>query len=105
MIGAEHPRYAGVAGELVALVDRRDIDGIPSLQHRAHRQALARCDRARQNLVAFQRQLLGLLAGDVRLGLGVERLDLDFAAGDATFGIGLGDSKFDSATASFPRPA
>jgi hypothetical protein len=89
VIGAEHPRHAGVAGQLVALVDGRDIDCIPARQQRGHGETFARRDGAGQDLVTIKRQLLRLLAGDLRLGFAIEYLDLDFMAGDAAFSIGL----------------
>src|SRR6185369_3645575 len=41
VIDAEHPRDTRVAGELVALVDRRYIQGVPAIEHRRHCQAFA----------------------------------------------------------------
>src|SRR5208282_2079176 len=96
-VHAEYPRHAGITGQLIALVDRRDVERIPAPEQRSHCQGLAGRDCSRQNPVTLRGELLGLLARDLGLRLAVEDLDFDLAAIYAALRIHLFDGKLDGA--------
>ena len=94
-IDPEHAGLALLAGDVVGLVDGRDVDRIPARQQRPDGQRLARGDRAGQDVEAGERELFALLTGKLGLGLGIEKAHLDLAAVDTAGGVCFRDRELD----------